>query len=166
MARKFAKKEFKLWLDNIAKLTCKTDDNFTCQMQFIDCGHTDCNGCSGTMMPLSFECQWCHIKSKKNYNLRWLPEDAVTGCAHCHAYAHDNPDVFIAWFGKKYPHRLKMIDEAMRAPSKVWRGSDFREMEAELLLEAKRVSVDYMNMTKYHKFNMRLKRKLEELKEK
>ncbi len=154
--RKFSKKAFKIWLDNIAKLICKTDDNFTCQIQLSD-------NCAGQMMPLDFNCQWCHIKSKKSYNVRWLFEDAITGCGSCHAYAHDNPDEFILWFTKTYPHRLKIIDEAMRRPSKTWYESDFRAMETELLLEAKRIGVDYLNMTKWHGYRERLKRKLESL---
>ena len=154
--RKFSKKAFKLWLDCIAKLTCKTDDNFTCQIRLSD-------NCAGAMMPLDFNCQWCHIKSKKSYNVRWLFEDAITGCGSCHVYAHDNPDSFIQWFAKKYPHRLKIIDEAMRKPSKTWYESDFKAMEQELLLEAKRVGVDYLNAPIMNRWRMRLKRKLESL---
>lgn len=153
--RKFAKKQFKKWLDCIAKVTCKTDDNFSCQMRLSD-------NCAVTMLPLSLNCHWCHIKSKKSYNVRWLAENAITGCASCHTYAHDNPDKFIQWFTEKYPHRLKIIDEAMQKPSKTWYESDFREMEAVLLLEAKRVGVDYINAPKGDGFPERLKRKLED----
>lgn len=155
--RKFSKKAFKIWLDCIAKLTCKTDDNFTCQIRLS-------KNCAGMMMPLDNNCQWCHIKSKKSYNMRWLAENAITGCGHCHAYAHDNPDSFIKWFTKTYPHRLKIIDEAMHKPSKTWYESDFIEMERELLIEAKRVGVDYLNMMSSWGYRNRLKRKLEELK--
>lgn len=155
--RNFAKKQFRKWLDCIAKVTCKTDDNFTCQMLLSE-------NCSGTMMPLSNNCQWCHIKRKKSYNVRWLPENAITGCGSCHAFAHDNPDEFIEWFAKKYPHRLKIIDEAKRKPSKTWYESDFRQMEAALMLEAKRVGVDYINVPKGDGFPERMNRKLRELK--
>lgn len=155
--RKFAKKEFKAWLDNIAKLTCKTDDNFTCQIRLSD-------NCAGSMLPGNNNCQWCHIKSKKSYNVRWLVENAITGCGSCHAYAHDNPDEFIKWFTANYPHRLIDINKAMRQQSKTWYESDFREMESTLLLEAKRVGVDYINMIEWHNYRNRLKRKLEELK--
>ena len=155
--RKFSKKQFKKWLDCIAKLTCKTDDNFTCQMQLSE-------NCAGAMMPLDFNCQWCHIKRKKSYNVRWLAENAITGCGQCHAYAHDNPDDFIRWFDKNYPHRSVIIDEYNRRPSRIWREVDFRAMESELLLEAKRVGVDYINAPKGDGFPERLKRKLEELK--
>lgn len=154
--KKFAKKEFKIWLDHIAKLTCKTDDNFTCQIRLSD-------NCSRTMMPLDNNCQWCHIKSKKSYNVRWLAEDAVTGCGSCHAYAHDNPDDFIRWFEKNYPHRANIINLYKRMPSKTWYESDFKAMERKLLVEAKRVGVDYMNMTEWHNYRLRLKRKLKEL---
>lgn len=154
--RKFSKKAFKLWLDCIAKITCKTDDNFTCQIRLS-------KDCAGAMMPLDCNCQWCHIKRKKSYNVRWLAENAITGCGQCHNYAHDNPDEFIKWFIKNYPHRLIKIEEAMQKPSKTWHEADFRDMERELLLEAKRVDVDYMNMTKWHDYRLRLKRKLEEL---
>lgn len=158
MAKKrFAKKEFKSWLDHIAKLTCKTDDNFTCQIRLSD-------NCARVMLPFDNNCQWCHIKSKKSYNVRWLAENATTGCGSCHAYAHDNPDSFIQWFTYYYPHRLRIIDEAMRKLNKTWYESDFKAMERDLLIEAKRVGVDYINMTEWHGYRMRLKRKLEELK--
>lgn len=154
--RKFAKKEFKIWLDHIAKLTCKTDDGFTCQMRLSD-------NCAGRMMPFDNNCQWCHIKSKKSYKVRWLAENAITGCGSCHAYAHSNPDEFIEWFKKNYPHREHIINAHNQEPSKTWREEDFRAMEIELLQEAKRVGVDYINMTEWHGFRMRLKRKLENL---
>lgn len=155
-ARKFSKKQFKKWLDCIAKLTCKTDDNFTCQMRLS-------KDCAGAMLPLDNNCQWCHIKSKESYKVRWLTENAITGCGQCHAYAHDNPDDFIRWFNKTYPHRLAIIESANNQPSKTWRESDFLEMEKVLLLEAMNVGVDYKNMMQSWGFRKRLKRKLEEL---
>lgn len=154
--RKFSKKAFKGWLDCIAKLTCKTDDNFTCQIRLSD-------NCSGVMMPLDYNCQWCHIKSKKSYNVRWLAENAITGCGSCHTYAHDNPDEFIRWFEKTYPHRIKVINVWFSMPSKTWRESDFKAMEKELLVEAKLVGVDYINAPIMNRWRNRLKRKLESL---
>lgn len=159
MARKFSKKAFREWLDCIAKVTCKTDDNFTCQMRLSE-------NCAGAMLPLDKNCQWCHIKSKESYKVRWLPENAITGCGQCHAYAHDNPDEFIRWFKKAYPHRTEIIESAKNQPNKIWRESDFLEMEKVLLQEALAVGVDYINATKWHGFRMRLKKKLEALKEK
>ncbi len=154
--RKFSRKAFRGWLDCIAKLTCKTDDSFTCQMQLSD-------NCSGTMMALDFDCQWCHIKSKKSYNLRWLAENAITGCGSCHAYAHDNPDEFIRWFTEKYPHRIAIIDKYNRMPSRTWRQLDFEILEKELLQDALAVGVDYLNAPIMNRWRNRLKRKLEEL---
>lgn len=154
--RKFRKKEFKIWLDCISKITCKTDDNFTCQIRLS-------NNCSGRMVPFDNNCQWCHIKSKQSYKVRWLAENAITGCGSCHAYAHDNPDEFIVWFKKTYPHRDKIITEVKNKPSKTWREEDFKLMEKELLIEAKSVGVDYINMTEWHGYRMRLKKKLDSI---
>ena len=154
--RKFSKKAFKSWLDCIAKLTCKTDDNFTCQIQLSE-------NCAGQMMPLDNNCQWCHIKRKKSYKVRWLPENSITGCGQCHAYAHDNEDEFQEWFRIIYPHRVKIINEAKQRKNKTWYESDFKAMEQELLLEAKRVGVDYINMTEWHGYRLKLKRKLESI---
>ena len=154
--RRFAKKEFKLWLDHIAKLTCKTDDNFTCQMQLSE-------NCAGSMLPFDNNCQWCHIKSKQSYKVRWLAENAITGCGQCHAYAHSNPDDFARWFEENYPHRARIILEANSKPSRIWREDDFRAMEKELLVEAKRVGVDDINMTEWHGYRERLKQKLKDL---
>lgn len=155
--RKFNKVQFRKWLDCIAKVTCKTDDNFTCQMKLAE-------DCQGRMMPLDNNCQWCHIKSKQSYKVRWLPENAVTGCGQCHAYAHDNPDEFIEWFEEKYPHRNRIINVAKNKPDKTWKEDDFKAMEKELLIEAERVGVDYMNAPTTSGYNLKLKRKLEEMK--
>jgi len=153
--RKFSKKAFKIWLDCIAKITCKTDDNFTCQMHLSE-------NCAGAMMPFDNNCQWCHIKSKQSYKMRWLAENAVTGCGQCHAYAHSNPDEFIKWFEKTYPHRSRIINKHNQYPSRTWRESDFLAMEVELLKEAKSVGVDYMNVTEWHGLRQKIKRKLKD----
>jgi hypothetical protein len=119
--------------------------------------------CAGRMMPLDNNCQWCHIKSKESYKVRWLPENSITGCGQCHAYAHDNPDEFIDWFKKNYPHRYEKINEAKLQPDKPWKESDFKAMETELLQEALNVGVDWINAPKGDGFDMRLKRKLEDM---
>ena len=96
MAKKFQARPFKRWLDALAREIVKTRDDRTCQI-----GRP---GCYGTMLPKDKNCQWCHIKSRNTNDLRWDAINALTGCGHCHQWAHANPDSFGVWFAEKYPH--------------------------------------------------------------
>ena len=155
MAKKFAKKPFRDWLDCLARIVVKTDDNFTCQIQ-------QSPNCAGQMMPLDRNCQWCHIKSRSRNDLRWDILNAVTGCGQCHQWAHSNPNEFGEWFVEKYPVRNGVINRWAQKPSHTWYESDYIEVERLLLKEAHEVEVDYLNIPE--RFRMRLKRKLEGLK--
>lgn len=153
--RKFKKKPFRDWLDCLARIVVKTDDNFTCQIQ-------QSPNCAGQMMPLDRNCQWCHIKSRSRNDLRWDIDNSTTGCGACHQWGHANPNQFGLWFATNYPGRNKLINDIAKLPPFSWKEDDYRTTEEDLLVEAKNISVDYMNIPE--RFRMRLKRKLEELK--
>lgn len=130
--RKFGKRAFKNWLDTLAKICIKTRDDFTCQIKR--------EGCSGTMQPLDFNCQWCHIKSKKSNDFRFDMLNALCGCAHCHAWAHANPVLFGVWFIETYPYRAEYINRPTKI--KTWREDDFKKIEAGLLQKAIDLEID------------------------
>ena len=50
--RKFSKKAFKKWLDCLAAVVVKTDDNYTCQIRMS-------KDCAGVMQALDFNCTKC-----------------------------------------------------------------------------------------------------------
>ena len=125
MSKKFHKKAFKLWLDQLCKVCVKDRDDFTCQIQH--------EGCSGKMMPLDKNCQWCHVKSKQRNIMRWYFLDIICGCGHCHQWGHANPNEFGVWFAKKYPVRNDYINSLTQIPPKVWYEDDFRDVELVLL---------------------------------
>jgi len=135
--RKFYKKAFRKWLDTLAKVVVKNRDDFTCRINHD-------GECSGKMEPLDNDCQWCHIKSRKSNNTRWLIPNAICGCGHCHSWAHDNPNEFGVWFANKYPH----LDEYLNIPreSHSWREDDYRLIESQLLRKAIDLDVDYMTV--------------------
>ena len=151
--KKFEKKPFRDWLDCLARIVVKTDADFTCEIQ-------QSSNCAGRMMPLSFNCQWCHIKSRNRNDLRWNWDNALCGCGSCHQWAHANPDEFGIWFKENYPGRYQLINDM--PPFHPWKEDDYKRWEWLLLTEAKRIEVDYLNIPE--RFRMRLKRKLEELK--
>ena len=153
MAKKFKKTAFRDWLDHLAKIVIKTDDNFTCMIARP--------GCSGKMLPLSRNCQWVHIKSRNSNNTRWSLYNAICGCGRCHQWAHANPNEFGVWFSKHYEGRNNIINELAQQPIKTWRENDYKAIENELLIEAKRIEVDYMNMPV--NYRIRLRRKLDSL---
>ncbi len=155
MPKKFKKGPFRDWLDCLARIVVKTDDNFTCQIQ-------QSPNCAGQMMPLDRNCQWCHIKSRSRNDLRWSLWNAMTGCGQCHQWAHANPDEFGKWYADNYPHRWRVLKEMSVYPLHTWRESEYKYVELELLESAEEVGVDYLNVPV--KYRMRLKRKLEELK--
>ena len=153
--RKFSKKAFKKWLDCLAAVVIKTDDNFTCQIRMS-------KDCAGVMQSLDFNCQWCHLISRSSNNLRWDTWNALTGCGACHQWAHANPTAFGVWFADNYPQRYEYLNEVRI--TKTWKEDDFKEVERKLLQQAVDVEVDYMSMMPSWGYRERLKRKLEELK--
>jgi len=154
MAKKFKKKPFRDWLDTLARIVVKTDDNFTCQIQ-------QSPNCAGQMLPLDKNCQWCHIKSRSRNDLRWHCLNNITGCGQCHQWGHANPNDFGVWFAKTYPKRQEIINLIAQQHPHTWYEGEYKAVELSLLTEAKRIGVDYMNIPE--RFRMRLKRKLEEL---
>lgn len=139
MAKKFKAKPYKDWLDHLCAVVVKTRDGFTCQIVHDP-------ACAGTMMPKDKNCQWCHIKSRNSNKTRWDLLNALTGCGHCHQWAHANPNEFGVWFADKYPHRDGWINAVQKQPNKTWKKADFGEVENFLLQKAIDLNVDYMTV--------------------
>jgi hypothetical protein len=152
---KFKVKPFKKWLDCLAGVIVKTRDNFQCQIVHDP-------ACAGTMQPLDLNCQCCHIISRSSNNTRWDLLNLITGCGHCHNFAHKNPVEFGVWFAGKYRHRIDWIDCVSRQSKKTWRQSDFEEIERKLLQKAIDLNVDYLHVNT--KYRDRFKRRFEEQK--
>lgn len=131
MARKFNKKAFRDWLDNLCKVVVKTRDDFTCQR------------CGKYLKHEPFNCQWCHIKGRNRNNLRWDLYNDETLDGACHTWVHNNPDIGWDWLLDKNPVRKKYINDKMKEPIKTWREDDFREVEAYLIQKAKDFGVEW-----------------------
>jgi len=144
--RRFSKPAFRDWLDTLAKVCVKTRDNFTCQMGFDE-------ECAGQMQPFDFNCQWCHIQSKNSYNWRWFSFNALTGCGHCHQWAHANPNQFGVWYAEKYPMRNVFL--CFPLSNHTWREPDFTDMEHRLLRLATILNVDPLVVTEWHNYRRR-----------
>lgn len=153
--KKFKAKPFKNWLDRVAATVVKTRDGYTCQI-------VSDGGCAGTMMPGDQNCQCCHIISRSCNNTRWDLLNLITGCAHCHAWAHKYPVQFGVWFAQKYPHRIEYLDIVSRVKSKTWKEDDFRAWEHRLFLKAIDLNVDYLRISPNYRsrFNRVLKETL------
>ena len=130
------------WLDCLAAACVKTRDDYTCQINISP-------ECMGAMRPLEFDCQWCHIKSKKWYEWRWDLLNAICGCSKCHAAWH-NDGRLGNWFAKKYPIR----DEYLNRPALhigTWKDVDLETIEAYLLSKAYDLNVDPMSIDTSHR---------------
>lgn len=55
--------------------------------------------------------QCAHIYSRRYKSIRWDMDNALTLCAGCHFYVHQNPVEFAFWFERKYPDRLARLQE-------------------------------------------------------
>ena len=148
---KFKAKSFKKWLDILAAAVVKTRDNFTCQIVHDP-------ACAGTMELLDQNCQCCHIISRSSNNTRWDLLNLITGCGHCHNWAHKNPVEFGIWFGGKYPHRLEYLRKLPKA-SRTWKEADFRYWEDFLLKKAIDLNVDCMAVNMAYRERFIRKRK-------
>lgn len=150
---KFSKREFKKWLDVLAAVVVKTRDGFQCQIVHDP-------ACAGIMNPGDRNCQCCHIISRKSNNTRWDLLNLITGCGHCHEWAHRNPHEFGLWFGEKYPHRIGYLN-GLEKQNRTWKEKDFRFWEAFLLQKAVELNVDYLNIPE--RYRKRFKRRTEEI---
>lgn len=140
---KFKPKPYKEWLDELAKLCCKTRDNWTCQFCKKTVGGWDCNA--------------HHIKCRKHNYLRWDLINLLTLCAACHRVKfHDGPEGAV-WFEGKYPDRYKYI-LGKKPDIGTWRESDFLEVEEYLIQKCRDLEVDVAQMNE--KYRSRLIRKL------
>jgi len=150
----FKAKPFKKWLDTLVAAVVKTRDGFTCQIVHDP-------ACAGTMIPLDQNCQTCHIISRSSNSTRWDLMNLITGCGHCHNFAHKNPVEFGVWFANKYPHRMSWIDCMSRQSTKTWKRADFEEIERKLLQKAIDLNVDYLHINKAYR--NKFKRRFEEM---
>ncbi|GAG49663.1 unnamed protein product [marine sediment metagenome] len=66
------------------------------------------------------------------------------------------------WFAEKYPHRNEYLNQ-LNSGTKVWRESDFREVESFLLQKAIDLEVDCLSIIEWHGYRQRFIRKIEEL---
>lgn len=66
------------------------------------------------------KCEWCgrvnnvqlqcaHYVGRNNHNLRYDPMNLLCLCAGCHRKGHDDPDMFVKWFEKKFPRRAEHV---------------------------------------------------------
>ena len=141
---KFKPRPFKRWLDHLCSVVVKTRDGFTCQIQRP--------GCAGQMPPGDHNCQWCHIISRTANKTRWDLINALTGCGHCHQWAHANPVEFGLWFYDKYPYREEHLHNiATLVPNKTWRQADFEEVEKALLEKVVDLEVDPLSINKTYR---------------
>ena len=145
MAKKFNKKAFKLWLDNLCKIVVKTRDGYQCRK------------CKKLIIDI-YNCQWCHVRSRKSNILRWDLFNTFTLCGTCHAFAHDNPNEGWSWISDGIHDYLQ---EKMNQPTTTWREVDFLKVEYALLEKAIDLDVDPMNMPLVHR--KRLINKLHEI---
>ena len=145
--KKFKKRPFKKWLDNLCKNVIKARDGRVCQK----CGVRIIN---------PYDCQWSHIKSRKANATRWLLTNALTLCGRCHAWAHANPDEYGLWFASQWPQSARInIEEAMNIhPWKQW---DFEDAERYLL--EKSIDFDMPIEWLEKQYQVRYKAKIKEL---
>ncbi len=86
-------------LDKLSAEFTHLKDNCTCQM----CGKV----VSGS------DCHVSHIIPRsRGVRFRWLPENLMVKCFHCHIHIwHKNPVKAGAWFSEKYPQRNKFLQD-------------------------------------------------------
>lgn len=53
--------------------------------------------------------QWSHVFSRRHKNLRWELDNALSLCAGCHFWWHENPVMSGDWFKKNWPDRYEHI---------------------------------------------------------
>lgn len=152
--KKFKATPFKKWLDHLCAVVVKTRDDYTCQIQRP--------GCAGTMLPGDQNCQWCHIVSRTSNKTRWELLNALTGCGHCHQYAHSHPTQFGVWFVSQYPYRNDYLVDMVLADNKTWRQADFEAVEQALLEKAIDLECDQMSVNT--KYRARFARKIHAMK--
>lgn len=77
-----------------------------------------CGKCQHCSSKVTTNLQWCHIKSRKFYNLRWDRDNYFCLCAPCHSKFHDSPDSFILWIESKFPGQLDRLNHKFRQTTK------------------------------------------------
>lgn len=97
--KKPSRSKLKKDLDKLVKDYVKVRDNYTCQW----CGKV----VSGK------SCQGSHVFSVGSCSLlQFEPLNIKVLCAYCHRRRwHSSPPEAMAWFGKKFPERLAILEE-------------------------------------------------------
>jgi len=72
-----------------------------------------------------------HIIMRKYYDTRWMPENLILLCVHCHSKWHANEVKACDWLKKHFPKRYKKIKNIVHVTG-TWRDSDLKEIEDEL----------------------------------
>ena len=78
--------------------------------------------------------QWCHIKSRRYYSVRWSENNCFCLCASHHRWFTNNPDDFMSFAWDRYPDRMEALDEEFKAvyPIKTWQLEElFNDMKNE-----------------------------------
>ena len=79
-----------------------------------------------------------HIHSRKYGSIRFEELNALSLCARCHRWAHDNPTEFTKWIDKSYPGRTDLLTNLKNVIVKR-KISDWKELEDTLKAKLKGV---------------------------
>lgn len=72
--------------------------------------------------------QWSHVFSRRHKNLRWETDNALSLCAGCHFWWHENPVMSGDWFKKNWPERYERILALFNADDRKVTVADMKEM--------------------------------------
>jgi len=139
---KFKAKQFKHWLDDLARATVKARDGHTCQWCKVKVS--------------GYNCQWSHIRSRKYNNTRWQMSNAVTLCGRCHRRWHDEPLAGAEWL---YTSPPKCVYDYEHVEG-TWHQDDFEMVEKYLLFMAEKYGVKQEHFSQA-RFGNRFVKKME-----
>jgi hypothetical protein len=103
-----SRRQMMLELDAVARMEVFERDGFACIA--IKKDGTRCNNPNP---------QWAHVKSRRNYALRWHPANAMSLCSAHHRWWHSEPTHSGPWFRETFPDRQAEIDEILQSKKKV-----------------------------------------------
>lgn len=75
--------------------------------------------------------QCAHIASRRFLSGRWNEHNAITLCAACHRWGHDNPTKFSEWIKEYYP---SVFEESLEVKGGTWKPKtqDYQELVEQL----------------------------------
>ncbi len=79
------------------------------------------------LIKCSQQMQWCHIKSRRYYSVRWSPNNCFCLCAAHHRWFTDNPDDFMSFTWDRYPERMEKLEKEFQ-PVKPMKGWELEEL--------------------------------------